>query len=316
MVANHTMTSGRTAVTRTALLWTLLTVSASTSTGSGCESRAPHPDASATGSAATGGTSEGTESTASESGTSDSGTTTSTSTTSATDETSASGRMPSDLGPTTCDPLFQDCPRGEKCAPYSKYIPGQWDAVKCVPVQPVPDRVGEACVVLGGLYDGVDSCELGSICQYFSDESGWGVCVRLCDPYLAPECSLPNSVCVYEGGGLFARCRFLCNPLAENCWGDLRCESSGPGEEPYCTSTPSDGGEYAQHCVFQHDCAEGYACVSALDVPSCQSDSCCTPYCDTLKQEPCPEQPMQECKAWYEADPPIGTENLGYCGVP
>lgn len=314
MVATHTMTSGRTAVTRAALLWTLLTVSVSTSTGSGCGNRAPHPDDSATGSAATGGTSKGTESTASVSGVSDPGTTSSTSTTSATDD--ASGEMPSDLGPTTCDTLFQDCPRGEKCAPFSKYIPGQWDAVRCVPVQPVPDRVGEACVVLRGLYDGVDSCEPGSICQYFSDESGWGVCVRLCDPYLAPECSLPNSVCVYEGGGLFARCRFLCNPLAENCWGDLRCESSGPGKEPYCTSTPSDGGEHAQHCVFQHDCAEGYACVSALDVPSCQSDSCCTPYCDTLKQEPCPEQPVQECKAWYEADPPIGAENLGYCGVP
>ena len=55
----------------------------------------------------------------------------------------------SDTAGDTCDLWEQDCPEGEKCNPWANDGGASWNALRCVPIDPNPDGVGEPCTVSG-----------------------------------------------------------------------------------------------------------------------------------------------------------------------
>lgn len=81
--------------------------------------------------------------------------------------------------PLECDVQAEDCPAGQKCMPWVDGGGGIWNALKCVPVDPAPVAVGEACEAPGGGLTGVDNCEKHVMC--FEVQGGTGVCRAMCD---------------------------------------------------------------------------------------------------------------------------------------
>ncbi|MBL8975762.1 MAG: hypothetical protein JNK56_34490, partial [Myxococcales bacterium] len=69
-----------------------------------------------------------------------------------------------EVGEAECDLWAQDCPPGNKCAPYDKDGDGIHDTPRCVPVDGAPDQAGDDCSIAGSIASGIDSCDLGLMC--------------------------------------------------------------------------------------------------------------------------------------------------------
>ena len=215
-----------------------------------------------------------------------------------------------------CDVWAQDCPEGEKCTPWASDGGSSWNAAKCTPVDPAPQQPGDVCIAEGDGLSGVDNCAKDSMCWDVDKETGEGVCIAFCDGTSGEDASCdPGFHCNLTSEGLLILCFPECDPLLQDCAGDELCI---PNSETFtCVLDASgDAGLYGDPCEYANACKPGLYCLNPEYVDGCQAAGCCTPFCDTSKENMCPGD-TQECIPWYdEGMAPPGKELIGICGVP
>lgn len=226
--------------------------------------------------------------------------------------------------PPECDLFAQDCPEGEKCTAWST-TGGAWDAVRCVPVVPDPDQVGEPCTAEESASSGLDSCDLGSMCWNVDEVTLTGTCVAICTGSADdPSCEEPGTSCAITNGGAIVLCLPTCDPIVQSC---PEGEGCYPVEDAWFCSSDGSGelGGYGDPCAFINVCDPGLVCLDASMVPpgqACEGGAgCCTEVCDLadpagdLQCTGAPEG--QICQPWYEAGmAPAGYEDVGVCTLP
>jgi hypothetical protein len=219
-----------------------------------------------------------------------------------------------------CDVWAQDCPEGEKCAPWANDGGTAWNATKCVSIDSSPGQPGDPCVAEGGGLSGLDDCAGGAMC-WDVDETGTGVCIGFCSGNEAsPVCEDPDASCVIANDGVLILCLPSCDPLLSDCGDGSACY---PTENSFVCVFDSSGenGAYGDPCEFTNACDPGLWCAPAQGVPGCTTGSCCTPFCDQAEPDASAQCPGaaggQECVPWYEeGQEQPGFEDVGSCLIP
>lgn len=224
-------------------------------------------------------------------------------------------------GALACDPWAQNCPDGEKCAPWASTEDGAWNATKCVPVDPDPARPGESCNAVESGTSGIDDCELGSFCWAVDPETLEGICVAQCQgTETDPTCPPPGTICSITNGGSLTLCLRECSPALEDCPPGQACYDVGNAF--ICApESPHSSGSYGQSCDQIAVCDPGLFCAEAQSVPECKggdATGCCSPFCDLTDRDPdatCAAfSPTLACVPWFEpGTAPEGYEHLGGC---
>ena len=221
-----------------------------------------------------------------------------------------------------CSIWTQECPADEKCMPYAA-TGGSWNAMGCAPLDPNAKQPGDPCTAPGGGLSGVDDCALGSMCWGVDAETDEGICVAFClGTEMNPTCSELDAECLIANGGVLALCLPTCDPLIQDCGGTDLCTPNPSGESFVCVLDASgSGGFLGDDCQYVNGCDPGLHCAAASNVAGCQTDSCCTLYCDLTDAEPaliCSGVDQGEvCTPWYpEGEAPPGLEHVGACALP
>ncbi len=220
---------------------------------------------------------------------------------------------------TSCDPYAQDCPEGEKCAPYSNNDELNWNDTKCVPLDADPAAPGESCMDIGAPFDGEDTCEAGAICWNVDEDTMTGVCEPLCGGTPEEPTCPEDYVCSVSGNSSVSLCLKPCDPLA----GETACEGAdeaclpAPGMPAFFCLELMDTLKAGFACDALNVCAPGLFCAPSDAVTGCDpdmSDGCCTPFC-ALDDPDCQALPGNECAPFFEQMVP-GAENVGLCATP
>ena len=216
--------------------------------------------------------------------------------------------------PVDCDTFLQDCPDGEKCTVWANDGGPAWNATRCVPVDDMPQQVGESCTVEGSGVTGIDDCELGAMCWDVDADTLTGTCEAFCSGTVQdPQCEADH-VCSISSGPL-ALCLPTCHPLANDCPGADVCV---PVNEYWTCAASTMNGQPGDGCEFVNACALDTVCVNADAVPDCVGTSgCCSSVCDLAAPDPSADcLPGQTCLPWYEAGmAPVEYENVGVCAL-
>ena len=222
-----------------------------------------------------------------------------------------------------CDVWAQDCPAGEKCMPWSADGSNTWNGLKCSPVDPNPQQVGDPCTAEGNGLSGIDDCGAGAMCWGVSNETGMGVCVQLCEGSPAsPTCADAASTCTITADGILPLCLSSCDPLLQDCPIEQdSCVLSGDGNFACEPNAAGDGGNPGDPCEFTNACQEGSICIAGTAISGCDAVFCCTPVCDASDPDAsasCPGAADGDvCTPWYEdGTAPPGLDDVGYCGLP
>ncbi|MBZ5710211.1 hypothetical protein K7C98_13175 [Nannocystis pusilla] len=217
-----------------------------------------------------------------------------------------------------CSLWQQNCPRGEKCVPFSADGDPVVDSSRCVPILPDPGQPGEPCTVEGNSATGIDSCDLGAVCWDVDADTLSGTCVALCEGSAdEPICDDPATACAGGGDGVLNICLPACDPLAPDCAADELCAALG-SEFTCLPDASGDEGQVFDPCEFVNACEPGLACAATAAAFECDPNAagCCLPYCDLDLPPNCPGA-MQQCLPWYPpGEAPPGHEDLGVCAVP
>jgi hypothetical protein len=218
----------------------------------------------------------------------------------------------SDLPP-DCDIFEQDCAEGHKCVPWIAPDASSWLGFTCVPVLG-EQGVGEPCT--HEFDDSSDDCDATSSCFAFSifDGVAAGQCLAFCTGSFDDPMCAPDHVCLIGNGYLGpALCMPECDPIAQDCGGELGCYWFGS----FFTCAASNGVGPGEACVYVDDCTPGHMCVDGEAVPGCDSP-CCSPHCAlSLGDGPCAAVPGTTCVPFFEQGmAPPGYEDLGICAAP
>lgn len=232
------------------------------------------------------------------------------------------GEPDSGDGMTTCDPWAQDCPEGEKCAPYRSPSGTTWDANRCVPVVANPKSVGDTCTELGGAQSGEDDCDFGAVCNWLVE--GVGICAAMCTGTADnPVCEDPDTSCNIDNDGSRILCNPICDPLLQDCPDPTRmtCLVAIGTDSFNCELGWGDGGLLpGEDCYFDNSCLNGNLCVYEPDkVPGCVAGpGCCAPYCDVNEGAgACPAGDGTSCVPFFEQGAAWpGYEHVGICLLP
>lgn len=221
----------------------------------------------------------------------------------------------------SCDLLGQDCPEGEKCAPFADHFdsPG-YDAARCLDVVEEPAQDGEPCMVMGDEWSGRDDCDVGLVCYELDPETDTGVCRALCDPGGA-ACSDPSTTCVSWFDGGLPICSPTCDPLLQDCGPgmacvgdpDIVCDAGACGiSRPPNTGVALQG----EPCDWPTDCELGLQCTDGAVVPGCVDARCCTEICDAADPASCDAVPGTSCVPVDSASCPPAIYDAGVCITP
>jgi len=215
----------------------------------------------------------------------------------------------------TCDPATQDCPEGEKCTGYV-VEPGYCcvDANKCVEVSG-NHQLGDPCVRT----EDNDDCATGLFCMTVtSGSTGDGVCLAFCN-VATQDCAedgLPDATCIAFNDGVLPLCQDSCDPITQDCGGELGCY--GVGAQGFVCSVPGfeEGlGNDGDECFTIQSCKPGLGCTASEVLDGCDAARCCTPYCDLNEPDTC--MAPEECVPYYEdGTAPPGYEAVGLCALP
>jgi hypothetical protein len=224
-----------------------------------------------------------------------------------------------DTGEPACDPWAQDCPTGQKCAPYDDDPDGpSWDSWRCVDLDPTPEEVGDPCHVNGNVNSGLDNCELGAMCWDVDPETDVGTCVALCEGSpQSPTCAAGSHCAVLNDGGLNI-CLLDCDPLAQDCPAGDECIPLPDTDNFICVLDAGGAeGQAFDTCEFANACDPGLFCTDPAAASECDplGFGCCTPFCDVTEPNTCPGV-GQQCLPWF--DPmaaPAGFEDVGVCSL-
>lgn len=229
-----------------------------------------------------------------------------------------------DPGGEVCEVWLQNCPEGQKCAPFGECDGFGWSGERCVPLPPLPKEIGEVCEIFSKPH-GIDDCDLGSFC-WGRDEADHGICVALCGGTPdAPSCVDPSLSCIVDSGdSTLGWCLPPCNPLANDCPASApRCDYQFQADYFVCwPAAPGFDGKVHEPCNFPEACAIGLVCV-ASDVAAVECDleepGCCQPHCDLAAPEP--DAPCsgvgQQCVPVFPDEPPFPElADVGVCLLP
>ncbi len=192
-----------------------------------------------------------------------------------------------------CDVWAQDCPRGEKCVPWSANGDGTFGGcsdARCSEVTARPHLAGEPCTAQDGPWSGVDDCELGAYCWAVDVATGAGVCVQQCGGTEdEPACSDPDLTCYAMHGTSVTACVPSCDPLAPSCAAGTACTlSTGSDFGPLCLAVDLGVVEtVGSPCDLRVGCGDGLACLPAEAVADCDGAGCCATLCE-LSEQTCP----------------------------
>lgn len=220
-------------------------------------------------------------------------------------------------GGNSCTPGVGDCPDGQKCQPYVKEDGSPTvDAAQCVAIIGTKQH-GEPCT--RERYQ--DDCDKDVFCMLgTTGKEGEGTCYQLCDGSDPDSCidkGLAGSVCNSYNDGILPICDTACDPIRPSACIDA------DGCYPFGTSfwcippDPEPGkGNYADDCNTVQSCNPGLYCHNpGSDVPGCESDRCCTRFCD-LEGDGTECMEPATCVAFFaedsDADPGL-IESVGSC---
>jgi hypothetical protein len=218
----------------------------------------------------------------------------------------------------SCDLWSQDCPRGQKCAPWANDGGNVWNATKCAPLDPSPRPLGDPCTVEGGATSGIDNCEVGGFCFAVDPITHMGTCIALCSGSESdPECPA-STECMVANDGALPICLPPCDPLADVCVVDEACRPASYGANTFfCLPVGIVVG-----CHDLGGCGFDELCVPPDLHPDCGEDEgCCTTWCDLIDPVTADAQcdmqlPGSVCTPYLVDDAPVpGHETLGYCGT-
>jgi hypothetical protein len=215
-----------------------------------------------------------------------------------------------------CDEWAQDCPVGQKCMPWANDGGYAWNATRCVPIADDPAQPGEPCTVQGNGFDGIDDCDIASMCWNPDPVMMIGYCVAFCQGSEDdPSCADPAAECEIANDGVLIICLPLCNPLTQNCDDGQGCYPIGNAFA--CAADAPGSADLGGPCEFLNVCDAGQFCADPSDVQGCVSPiGCCTTFCDLTAADPDAGcfLPAQVCVPWFEpGHAPAGFTNLGYC---
>ena len=214
-----------------------------------------------------------------------------------------------------CDVFAQDCPEGEKCAPWADNGGSSWNATKCVPVTG-DGLAGDPCVALGGGLSGLDDCARGALC-WEVDEQGQGACIAMCGGTAdAPVCR-EDMWCEFLNEGVLNLCFPDCDPLAQDCPGDKVCALV---EDAFiCLFEAQSPAGVFEDCPFVNDCKRGLLCSAPSWAAEChpEASGCCLPMCDLGDPGVVCPGVGQSCMSIYAPEmPPPKYANVGVCRIP
>lgn len=218
-----------------------------------------------------------------------------------------------------CDNWAQDCPPGEKCAPFDNVGDDTWNSTKCVPIVDVPAKPGQPCHVEGGEFSGVDDCEKGAMCWNVDPNTGEGTCVAMCEGTPDnPQCD-EALTCVIGSQGVPNICLQRCDPLAQDCADGEVCVYNPSDSNTFiCVpDTSGAGGQLWDPCDGLSGCDPGLMCSNPALAVECDQRvlGCCLEFCD-LTMPACDGEGAQ-CLTWHEmGQAPPGLEDVGLCGIP
>ena len=221
-------------------------------------------------------------------------------------------------GPMPCDMFKQDCPEGQKCAPYAEGGGSSWNATKCVPVTG-NGQPGDVCTTDGGGGSGLDDCAEGMYC-WDVDEMNKGLCVEMCSGTSDnPACSDPENFICGFAADVLALCFPNCDLLLQDCPGDELCIPIG--ETAVCEFDASAADRVAfDPCEFRGACDKGLLCVGSAAATECDPkvSGCCLPMCDLDLPDPMCPGAGQSCVPLFEPDAMVAMkhEHVGICMIP
>lgn len=207
-----------------------------------------------------------------------------------------------------CSVWDQDCARGERCNIWANDGGDDWNATRCVELDPTPSQLGDACTVEGSAVSGIDNCDIGLVCLH-ADQSLEGACVEYClGTANDPSCSDPQTECVVTNEGALPACLRTCDPLLQACPDGQGCYGIGvPGEDaPTSCLRPGEG-------VHSLGLLPAACPVGTTDIPDdlrdeCMNamETCCASWCSTDEVDACGAG--LSCLPWG-----IGDSDLGVC---
>ena len=222
-----------------------------------------------------------------------------------------------DLPPGDCDPWAEDCPDGQKCAPFATPGSPTWDAVQCVPIVDDPAPAGAPCSVLDHPTSGLDDCVKHAMCWDLGPDLH-GTCVAMClgDGFNQASCLDPDNLCVQANDNVILVCLPRCDPLLSDCPEGQVCIPSAT--DFACAPDASGaGGQAFTPCAAGNACDPGLLCADSSHTALCDPDvaECCLPFCDLDQFDSCP--PDTACIPVF---PKGGVEpqllDVGLCGEP
>lgn len=212
-----------------------------------------------------------------------------------------------------CDIWEQDCPDGEKCTPWANDGGLAWNATRCAPIAPDADQVGEPCAVEGNSGSGVDSCDISQLC-FDTDADDNGTCVGFCGGTENEPVCPKGQACSVSNLGTVALCLPTCDPLMPTCVQGEGCFPTDGATAFVCLAAPTPNIDSPWTCLSTGGCEPGTICLASFNLPECEEEECCTPYCD-LSNPTCPVN--TECLPfWEKGAAPPELETLGVCAVP
>ena len=221
-----------------------------------------------------------------------------------------------------CDVWSQDCPAGEKCAPWANDGGNSWNATRCVPVAENPKQPGDPCTVEGSDVTGFDDCDVAAMCFAVNPETNNGICVGFCQGSAgSPVCSDADQECNISNDGVLILCLDTCDPILQDCQsGDQPLGCYPVNEDFLCWPDFSfDAGGVGDPCEYFNVCDVGLYCANSNVVPDCVATGCCTEYCDITDPDAMCTGAAggAECVPWWdEGMAPPGFEHVGGCIIP
>lgn len=211
--------------------------------------------------------------------------------------------MDPDVGSMACNVLSPDCPEGQKCYPLLQTASGE--AVEdgsgtCIDLPNSPKQRGQSCQLMVAPDYLLDECDEGLICGLD------GACGDRCSGTAErPTCTDTTKECVVEAP--LWSCATPCDLLEQDCEPGLACLVFGQ-DSAVCSGVPEDPAAAGEPCTFSNACEPGLQCFPG--VAGCESEQCCTPFCDVGGPNDCPGAEAGEvCR-------PLSVEGVGACGLP
>ncbi len=210
-------------------------------------------------------------------------------------------------GSAACSMSFQDCNRGEKCAPRDITGLGAWNTVTCVPLAATPATLGAPCTFEGSLVSGVDSCDTNLWCSPTpdpDDDALAGTCTALCG---SGQTCPGGTQCFSPGLLNVGSCEPTCDPLlADDC---PQGESCMPMGFAFGCHPQTGLREVGETCLANAgSCAPGLACLEST-LCGAQDERCCAALCDQAAPSCADEQPCVDY-----GSPLAAYANVGVCG--